>query len=532
MKLMMAVDFFDDMIPLAWDRHRLRRFMRMNADMGVARICWIYHGNWEDGFWPGTGMPWQANYAQTFEALGNPVLAAAVAEAHRAGMELFAVYKPFDLAIQGFPTRDATGSARQAVVGGRLTPAFNFAVEHREALMRRRRLATLPAQRIILRVDEPMASGHRFQLWRSPDNTTYQPVGGEVFPDADGVSAAFDLTSLDARFFAIQSLADRPVGHRLDTLIEVQSADGRAVPCTLGLVPRRYYATDMCFHLAHAFDGGGGFSREGFFFDYLPGIPSAVGTGERCRALRFSLSDNGQNVIGVALDVNDCVPGAPEPAEPLAVAYWLGMIQKALDCGVDGVDIRITNHNSILDWTEYGFNPPVVDAYKRRYGVDPRVEPFNREQMRRLRGEFYTAFLEQAAARVKGAGRKFALHVPDTAYGSPSASTMMEIHWDWREWIARDLPDEITLKLIDADAIRDPETAELIARCRSKAIPVSACPFVHGLADPVRYLADIASLGITAFTAYEAASLWQAKPAGFTELTAPTIQALRTAAGK
>jgi len=62
------------------------------------------------------------------------------------------------------------------------------------------------------------------------------------------------------------------------------------------------------------------------------------------------------------------------------------------------VDIRITNHNSILDWAEYGFNQPVVDEYLRRYGVDPQVDSFDKEKLRRLRGEFYTAFLEKAAA--------------------------------------------------------------------------------------------------------------------------------------
>ena len=107
---------------------------------------------------------------------------------------------------------------------------------------------------------------------------------------------------------------------------------------------------------------------------------------------------------------------------------------------------------------------------------------------------------------------------------------MMEIHWDWRNWIARGIPDEITLKLIHANAAFAPETAELIALCRQRAIPVSACPFLHALTNLASYQADIAAIGIAAFTAYESATLWQASPEGFTDLASPVSQALRALA--
>ena len=526
MRLHTAVDFSDDMIPMAWDRERLRQFMRMNYEMGVKRICWIYHGNREDGFWGSTGMPWRENYVKTFESLGNPYLKAAVEEAHNTGLEIFAVYKPFEQALQSFHTPDSVRAGRMPVAGGSLVWAFDFAVENRHALMRRRNVEKIPASRIILKSAEKLDADHQFRLWKSYDNWTYHPIGEIVRPAADGFSVVFDISGQTAKFFAIEGLSEGNVANRLDSIIEVKSGEGRAVQRALGLVPRKYRAMSQKFHLKHEFDIGGGFSKEGFYFDYLPGIPSSVPAAEQCLGKVFSFSDSGQNVIGVSLEINEYVPGAPEPAEPRAVEYWLEMIRKTLDCGVDGVDIRITNHNSILEWAEYGFNQPVVDEYVKRYGINPRNEPFDKEKLRRLRGEFYTAFLEKAAALVKGSDRKFCLHVPDVAFGSPSQSTMMEIHWDWKGWLDKRIPDEVTFKTIFTDNVFSPEGLELIKLCHDKAIPVSVCPFIHAIPDLDGYLAKIETLGLDSFAVYEAATLWAAVSEGFKELNPTTNKIL------
>ena len=201
MKLYMAVDLFDDMMPVSWDRKRLRDFMEMNANLGVDRICWIYHGNREDGFWENTGMPWQKNYIDTFEALGNPCLKAAVEEAHAAGMEIFAVYKPFDQAIQNNPTRESLTNARMPVAGGALVNAFNFPIEHREALMQRRNTEKLPAAKIILKISEKLDAAHGFRLWTSEDNRAYHPDDEIIYPETDGFSVVFDVSNVKTKFF-------------------------------------------------------------------------------------------------------------------------------------------------------------------------------------------------------------------------------------------------------------------------------------------------------------------------------------------
>ena len=527
MKLQMSVDFSSDMIPMAWDLDRLRKFMRMNAEMGVKRVCWIYHGERGDGFWENIGMPWRDNYAKTSNAIGDSYLKAAAGEAHAAGLEIFAVYKPFDLAAQIYPTADKARSGRMPVAGGSLECAFTFVVENRDALMRRRNVEKVPAAQIILKTEAKLDSSHQFRIWASDDNWEYRPNGSIVSPQADGFNVIFDISGRTEKFFAIESLSPGKVSNRLDSIIEVRSPDGRKVQRALGLIPRKYGSAKQTFHLKHEFDVGGGFSKEGFYFDYIPGIPSAVGPAAAFLSRSFSLNDNGQNVIGVSLEINEYVPGAPEPAEPKAVEYWLSMIGKALEHGADGVDIRITNHNSILDWAEYGFNQPVAEEYSRRCGVDPRAEPYDAEKFRRLRGEFYTAFLEKAAASVKNFKRKFCLHVPDMAFGAPSESTMMEIHWNWRDWLEKMLPDEVTFKTIVTDSAFSQEGLELIRLCHAKAIPISVCPFLHTISDLAGYLDKIEGIGADALNVYESATVWRAIPRGFKELNPHANEILR-----
>lgn len=515
MKLFMAVDFCDDMIAKAWDREDLNKFMKMNAAMGVKRICWIYHGDRTDGFWENCGGLWREHIPGTFAALGDSLLRAAVREAHAAGLEIFAIYKPFDLGLQRYPPRDAIRKGRMPVAGGALQSAFNFAVENRSALMRRRKIENIPAARIILKSAEKLSASHPFRLWKSGDNWTYHPAGEVVRPAADGHSVVFDISGRTDKFYAIESLSSDKVANRLDAIIEVKSAEGGDVQRALGLVPRKYCVGIRDY--AKVFDIGGGFSREGFYFDYVPGMPSSVGSASRCLGKVFSLEENGQNVIGVSLEINDCVPGAPEPAEPRAVAYWLGMLRKILDDGVDGVDIRVLNHNSILDWAEYGFNQSVVDEYIRRYGVDPRVEPFDKQKLRLLRGEFYTAFLEKASALVRGASRKFCVHVDDVAFGPTSESTMMEMHWDWRGWLNKGILDEVTYKVIFNKNLLAAEGLELIRLCRDKAVPIAVCPYWLQIDDLAGYLGKVDELGLDAFTVYESAVVWEATPGGFRE---------------
>jgi len=60
---------------------------------------------------------------------------------------------------------------------------------------------------------------------------------------------------------------------------------------------------------------------------------------------------------------------------------------------------------------EYGFNEPIVREYERRYGVDIRKRPFNKEAWYRLRGEYMTQFIGELHSALAAKGKKLSLAI-------------------------------------------------------------------------------------------------------------------------
>ena len=61
---------------------------------------------------------------------------------------------------------------------------------------------------------------------------------------------------------------------------------------------------------------------------------------------------------------------------------------------------------------KFGFNRPVVEEYRRRYGVDILQSDFDLESWRRLRGEALSRFLWEVKDLLRPAGRRLSLAVP------------------------------------------------------------------------------------------------------------------------
>jgi hypothetical protein len=146
--------------------------------------------------------------------------------------------------------------------------------------------------------------------------------------------------------------------------------------------------------------------------------------------------------------------------------YWLGQIKILLDLGYDGVDIRTTSHSATLvDYAYYGYNQPIIDAYKVKYGRDLTSESVTETTTRRIseiRGEFFLKFLKEASAVVHEKGKLMITDFFATAYNSydsdnPDSYKLNEginqfYQWNqskaiiqnWKEAI--DLSDEIVFK--------------------------------------------------------------------------------------
>jgi hypothetical protein len=154
----------------------------------------------------------------------------------------------------------------------------------------------------------------------------------------------------------------------------------------------------------------------------------------------------------------------------------LTTVRHALDCGADGVDLRPGAHQRCHAWALRNFNPPMIEAYRQRYGVDPSRAPYDRAAFSQLGGEFYDLFVEQAALLCRGRGRRIQHHVFREFDVTPRERGMMNLHMDWRKWIERGWLDAITLKNVSPDT---PFFNEVMAAAADFGVEAHACPYLN-----------------------------------------------------
>lgn len=161
-------------------------------------------------------------------------------------------------------------------------------------------------------------------------------------------------------------------------------------------------------------------------------------------------------MYGIARGKLSYMKGTPCEAYAEVREYWLQWGRKCVEMGFDGVDLRLQSHSGMVsDYMSYGFNEPLVDAYRQKHGVDIQRNPEQLDALKLMgvRGDFYTAFVRQAAEVLHQAGRKLQVHLRHCHEAPRLSSDFNELgFWampkvwleDWRELI--DLADEITLK--------------------------------------------------------------------------------------
>ena len=99
--------------------------------------------------------------------------------------------------------------------------------------------------------------------------------------------------------------------------------------------------------------------------------------------------------------------GVPSLAYPEVQEYHLGIVEELLGYGVDGLHLCLNSHSprtASENHLDFGYNQPVVDEYKRRYGIDIRKEEFDVFQWGRLRGEYLTEFLRKVRKKAEKSG--------------------------------------------------------------------------------------------------------------------------------
>ena len=486
-------------------RENLSHFKRW----GHRRIYWIDYGPMKQGWWHFSGpdlwgrMPFRYFYTlYSLGTCGGDFLPRVTESCRELGIECYAIFKPFDLAIcrgtrpkrraklaPGAP--DIIPYAEIERVGGFCAGA-KFVAEHPELCMAKNPNWELPPTdrpvgRIVLWSwrDAPFAfTPDDLAVYVSDDNDDYQPytgpmraqeevverprarwspAGAEAVPGSDRVRRiVLGGLNIGQPYFIVVCKKKKACSLRnqLFRLYELFDTAGQPVPHTLGGLfdsPGVGLALDD-----NTFSGG---------IEFDMGIGRWGQSGPT--ACEFFALDHAHGYLGFARRRQLEMRTLLDPSFPEVRKFWLDWIKHELECGVDGVDIRLTHHNQLLDTPCYSFARPIVEAYKARHGVNILTESFSWAELRKIRGEFWTEFLRQAKALVASRGKRLSLHFEpgmEQAVTVRGEETCLGWQWDWKTWIEEGIADEIVLKHIF------PEhpfiQREILPRCRAKGIPV------------------------------------------------------------
>ncbi|MBL9216803.1 MAG: hypothetical protein JNG83_15100 [Opitutaceae bacterium] len=575
MELSVTVDFPDDVCKGPCDAGRLDAMMAAIAATGARRVHWLYYGE-VDPADPRCGSIFSAHWATygpaSLAALGEP-LRAAVPAAKRHGLEIYGVLKPYNGGLSGsYPlgSPEAGSKSRLARVGGTLQQVIPFLERHPAMRLQRRPEPARDAGPVAaIRLIKADAAATRLRpehvrIWTSPDNYRYQlqpgvPAGtvtvepaartvrdyhGNVLTRAGEPVRVVTLAglALDAPFVVLTTTFTDGAGDFRNTpagLVELRGRDGRIMDCVRAthaaawIQPRDFRTYGLEFdlgfgHLPVALDEPWrGLARD-------PWQPFA-GEDEFADQALLGHGPAG-GFIGFAPGRNEHLAAAPCEAYPEVRALWLGWVQAMLDAGVDGVDLRISAHGCLTDEPEaFGWNPPVLAAYRERFGDGP----VDAAKLATVRGDFYTGFVREASARVRARGRKLQVHLhaeafrPDPVFGQQNG-VPANIEFQWRRWIEEGVVDSLYLRTswfeaaedpLGAQATRrsrltgmlaDPVVGEMLAVAAARGLPVVLNRYVGRAAGLPEYLDDLEAVArdgrFAGFDVYEFFDLAQADP--------------------
>lgn len=172
----------------------------------------------------------------------------------------------------------------------------------------------------------------------------------------------------------------------------------------------------------------------------------------------------------------------PEARKLLVDRY----VRHTVQPGYDGIAFYTYVENMGMRYMdEFGFNEPIVAEFRRRYGVDIRTEPFDREAWNRLRGEYFTQFLRELHDALKPRGKKLSMLLrPDQPHLTQRWLSMPTdvlcqggIHMDWETWVREGLVDEL---YIYCGAPLQALAQRVLEVCRGtdvKVVAFSSAPF-------------------------------------------------------
>lgn len=451
-ELWVTVDYPDDLLEAG--RHYtpsdLEAMMRYLAGLGATCVQWIFDPMW-------------ALYDEDAPG-GYDLLGVACEAAHRNRMRFIAVFKPFEGASFGWNLMLPQGLSLSADAPlieepfGLLhcfrpevaaCPEMNCARRAGESVDPGGRIAGI---RLIKNNDDPspIAPGD-LSIWISARNGGYRRYEGPVsfstntewrlglprYSDRPVQVVTLDGLVLpeDTRFVLIRrEKGEGEFCNAVEHLVELLNERGEVIPSTPSVgAPidgkkllnefRRYVKLGLT-RFARRPEAREVMADESRFLSLCEGMRRFNGGWED-----FALCAG--SAFAVMRGKVRRRTGAMHPVYPEVRQAWLDHLRFCIARGVDGVNIRASNHNQVYEPRYFGFNPPVTDQ---------QAHPGNFAEAGRIAGDAYTQFLKEAAAVLHDAGLQLGVHVHGLMlhFSDIHPNTQMvplNIEWQWERWL-------------------------------------------------------------------------------------------------
>ncbi len=507
-----VMDIFPQIVVGYHDQERVAEEMRLLKSFGFERVYFVL----TNPGYPMFSNPYQSIQPQDIEGLENYALKSIVAlgdpnfayvhECHRHGMEAFAIIKPYEGgggSTVPHGARMLYKPLREETIGGERIGFDNFLKAHPHLRVKRKPIPNyekLIAQNVeaitLLFCVEPIKvctdscdkfhgaisagaseAPAKYRLFLSEDNGKYveydgplevsERVENRMIRDANGSDLfpgpsrcrAVSLSALhipeSVRYFAVVIECGEKLYTIPQSMIYLHGPEAE-IPCTVSPYIRRAGNTKESIKEP---------GERLWGMEQMPLKCETPDTAirELCQwGFEHEWHGSGwwgpgwQNgcVYGIAKGKLEWMKGTPCEAYPEVREYWLDCVRKHIEMGFDGIDIRLQNHSGMVsDYANYGYNEPLVEAYRDKHGVDILSEKADPLKLMAVRGDFFAKFIQEAAQALHGAGRKLQIHLRN-CHESPRASAdfnelgfwaMPKVwHENWRQLI--DIADEITLK--------------------------------------------------------------------------------------
>ena len=487
------VDFPDDALAKGYTPARIRQMMSELQGLGVRRVFWNYYGGKDDGLFYDEKRLFNSytserrkNIRETFEILDRP-LELAVKAAKENNMEIYAVIKPYETGTGGtVPEGSEQAKLFPEVerIGGPVPLVYNFVSQHPDMRIERRMddipeaVDSIPIRSIkLIKCDDrpTRIKKENIEIWTSERNYKYtrkyihftfkeevlrnpktifdhrgNMITGEKQFIRTIILSGFSLT--DKYILVTTNLKGQGDFTNIPLrMIEAYGPNDRKIPIVIA-PPWSLWGPNRNF--------------KNYGLDFDTGFGDGEFTACDLTALDEDSSEGKAGFIAFARGANKYLPGALCEAYPEVQEYFRNQVNQVLKMGVDGVEVRISCHSCHVDDPfSYGFNKPILDEYKRQYGVETRGENLDLNKIADIRAQLFSDFMRSLSYMVRQNKKKFGFSInlefmrnnsvtlrpPDCVFEATSPHYQRiqrpwNINFNWSDWIKEGILDFVCLR--------------------------------------------------------------------------------------